>query len=51
MVTTYVRTLATGFWAASDELDYVTAAPYALTLILLSLPLSVVLMREASRET
>lgn len=47
---TGVDTLATGFWAASDELDYVAAAPYALALILLSLPLSVVLMREAARE-
>lgn len=47
---TGVHTLATGFWAPSDQLDYVTAAPYALALILLSIPLTVVLMREASRE-
>lgn len=47
---TGVHTLATGFWGPSDELDYVTAAPYALALILLSIPLTFVLMREASRE-
>lgn len=47
---TGVHTLATGFWAPSDELDYVTAAPYALALIVLSIPLTIVLMREASRE-
>ncbi|WP_153505861.1 ABC transporter permease [Cumulibacter manganitolerans] len=47
---TGVSTLATGFWAASDQLDYVTAAPYALALIVLSVPLSVTLMREAARK-
>ncbi len=37
------RTLATTFWAFSGELDYASAAPYALAMILLSLPLVVIL--------
>lgn len=32
------RTLATGFWALTSEIDYPAAAPYALILVLLSLP-------------
>ena len=43
------RTLATKFWALTGELDYVSAAPYALLLILLSLPLTVLLRRQADR--
>jgi iron(III) transport system permease protein len=34
------RTLATGFWAMTSEIDYAAAAPYALLMILLSLPLT-----------
>lgn len=48
---TGVRTLATGFWAPSDELDYVSAAPYALSLVALSLPLTFLLTRAASKES
>ncbi|QHC02403.1 ABC transporter permease subunit [Epidermidibacterium keratini] len=48
---TGVNTLATGFWAPSDELDYVTAAPYALALVVLSLPLTFMLTRAASKES
>ena len=33
---TGTTTLATGFWAASDGLDYGVAAPYALMMILVS---------------
>ena len=43
------RTLATKFWALTSELDYAAAAPYALLMILLSLPLTVLLRRQADR--
>jgi iron(III) transport system permease protein len=44
------RTLATGFWSASSELRYGAAAPYALLLVLVSIPATVLLMRtERSR--
>ena len=44
------RTLATKFWALTSELDYMAAAPYALLLILLSLPLTVLLRLQAERS-
>lgn len=34
------QTLATAFWSLSSEIDYAGAAPYALLLVLLSLPLT-----------
>ena len=40
-------TLATEFWALSGEFDHIGAAPYALTMIVLSLPLCVILYRQA----
>jgi len=43
------RTLATKFWALTSELDYVSAAPYALLMIVLSLPLTILLRRQADR--
>lgn len=43
------QTLATGFWAYSSEIDYAAAAPYALCLVLLSLPLTWLLHAEARR--
>ncbi|MCW6510453.1 ABC transporter permease [Lichenifustis flavocetrariae] len=42
------RTLAMAFWALSGELDYAAAAPYALIMMLVSLPL-VVLLRARFR--
>ena len=33
-------TLATAFWAYSSEIDYASAAPYALIMILMSIPLT-----------
>ncbi|MBE7158685.1 MAG: ABC transporter permease subunit, partial [Rhodospirillales bacterium] len=33
-------TLATAFWSYSGEIDYASAAPYALIMILLSVPLT-----------
>ena len=35
---TGTRTVATGFWAAASAIDYAAAAPYAITLVLLSVP-------------
>jgi iron(III) transport system permease protein len=43
---TGTQTLATAFWAASDELDYVASAPYAAVMILLSAPLALLLRRQ-----
>lgn len=43
------RTLATRFWAYANELDFASAAPYALMLVVLSLPLVVLLQIEAER--
>ncbi|MGA4670148.1 ABC transporter permease [Propionibacteriaceae bacterium Y1923] len=44
------NTLALAFWAASDELDYAAAAPYAAVMIALSVPLTVVLRRQITGE-
>ena len=43
---TGTETLATAFWSASDELDYVTSAPYAAAMIALSVPLTLLLRRQ-----
>jgi iron(III) transport system permease protein len=43
------RTLATGFWALTSEIDYVAAAPYAMTMILISLPLTWLLYHQSQR--
>ena len=43
---TGTQTLATAFWAASDELDYVASAPYAAMMIALSVPLTLLLRRQ-----
>lgn len=44
------RTLATQFWSESSSLAYGAAAPYALLLVLLSVPATVMLGRMASTE-
>jgi iron(III) transport system permease protein len=44
-----VGTLATRFWAYTAELDFSSAAPYALLMVLLSLPLVLLLRLEADR--
>lgn len=41
------RTLSTGFWALTSEIDYVAAAPYALLMIVISLPLTAVLYMQS----
>ncbi|WP_028534760.1 ABC transporter permease [Paludibacterium yongneupense] len=43
------RTLATAFWALTSEIDYVSAAPYALLLIVLSMPLTWLLYHQSRR--
>lgn len=39
-------TLATAFWNASASLDYAGAAPYAAAMVLLSAPLTILLLRD-----
>ena len=43
------RTLATAFWAMSSEIDYAAAAPYALLMVLMSLPLTWLLHSHSRR--
>ena len=43
-------TLATEFWSASSELRYGAAAPYALLLVLISVPATVLLMRQETLQ-
>lgn len=43
------RTLATSFWAYSSEIDYAAAAPYALIMVLLSLPMTWLLYHQSKR--
>ncbi|WP_241175867.1 iron ABC transporter permease [Modestobacter sp. KNN46-3] len=46
---TGTATLATAFWSASSALEYSAAAPYALVMVLLSAPVTVLLSRDARR--
>ncbi len=43
------HTLATGFWSYSGEIDYAAAAPYALFMILFSMPLTCLLYAQSRR--
>jgi len=43
------RTLATEFWSLTSEIDYAAAAPYALMMVLWSLPLTVMLYAQSKR--
>ena len=43
------RTLSTGFWELTSEIDYVAAAPYAMLMILLSLPLTGILYIQSKK--
>jgi iron(III) transport system permease protein len=45
-----VQTLATSFWNYSGELDYAAAAPYALLMVLLSLPMVWMLQIQSQRS-
>jgi iron(III) transport system permease protein len=44
-----IETLATRFWSLTSEIDYVSAAPYALMMIVLSLPLTLLLYAQSKR--
>ncbi|UVD59205.1 iron ABC transporter permease [Rhizobium sp. Pop5] len=44
-----VDTLATKFWSLTSEIDYVSAAPYAFMMIVLSLPLTLTLYTQSKR--
>jgi iron(III) transport system permease protein len=43
------RTLAMQFWSLTSEIDYVGAAPYALMMVLLSLPMTLLLYAQSRR--
>ena len=43
------RTLATQFWALTSEIDYAAAAPYAILMVVLSLPMTALLYRQSFR--
>lgn len=44
------QTLATAFWSHTSEIDYAGAAPYALLMVLLSLPLTWLLYIQSKRS-
>jgi iron(III) transport system permease protein len=44
------QTLATAFWSHTSEIDYAGAAPYALIMVLLSLPLTWLLYTQSRRS-
>lgn len=44
------RTLAMAFWSFSGEIDYAAAAPYALVMVLFSLPLTFILHVQSTRS-
>ena len=44
------QTLATSFWAYSSEIDYAAAAPYAVIMIVLSLPMTWLLYTQSKRS-
>ena len=46
---TGTSTLAMRFWSLSSELDYAAAAPYALLLVALSVPVTLVLLGQSTR--
>ena len=46
---TGTSTLAMRFWSLSSELDYAAAAPYALLLVALSVPVTLVLFRQSTK--
>jgi iron(III) transport system permease protein len=46
---TGTRTLSMLFWSYSSELDYAAAAPYALVLVVLAIPVTLVLFRQSTK--
>ncbi|HET7399646.1 MAG TPA: iron ABC transporter permease [Intrasporangium sp.] len=47
---TGTETLATAFWSASESLDYAGAAPYAAAMVLVSAPVTYLLLRRGEEE-
>ena len=46
---TGTRTLSMLFWSFTSELDYAAAAPYALVLVVLAIPVTLVLFRQSTK--
>ena len=46
---TGTRTLSMLFWSFSSELDYASAAPYALVLVVLAIPVTLILFRQSTK--
>lgn len=46
---TGTHTLSMRFWSLASELDYAAAAPYALMMVALAMPVTLVLLRHATR--
>ncbi|BBY43260.1 ABC transporter permease [Mycolicibacterium celeriflavum] len=46
---TGTRTLSMLFWSFSSELDYAAAAPYALALVVLAIPVTLLLYRQSTK--
>ncbi|AFM17733.1 ABC-type Fe3+ transport system, permease component [Mycolicibacterium chubuense NBB4] len=46
---TGTKTLAMRFWSSSSELDYAAAAPYALIMVVLAIPVTLLLLRQSTR--
>ena len=46
---TGTRTLSMRFWSLASELDYAGAAPYAAVMVILTLPVTMLLFRQATR--
>jgi iron(III) transport system permease protein len=47
---TGVQTLATAFWSASESIDYAGAAPYAAALVLVSTPVTYLLLHRSEED-
>ncbi len=46
---TGTRTLSMLFWSYASELDYAAAAPYALVLVLLAVPVTMILLKQSTK--
>ncbi|MGK2880817.1 MAG: ABC transporter permease [Mycobacterium sp.] len=46
---TGTNTLSMRFWSLSSELDYAGAAPYALMMVLLAVPVTLILLRQSAK--
>lgn len=46
---TGTRTLSMRFWSYASELDYPAAAPYALMLVVLAIPVTLILFRQSTK--